>query len=326
MWVERISLKISRAKLKNLSKLILFLALLFVPLFTNKYQQYIVNLIFIYILLTFGLNVILGYCGQFAFAHAAFYGIGAYVCGFLITKLGIPYWFSLPVGGLAGAFAAFLLSFPAKRLERYWLAIITMSFTEIMVWVFNHWASATGGVNGMLVQRPSLFGFPFDTDQKVYYINLIVCLLMMVAGWRITSSKLGRIFVSIKEGALVTQCFGVNVSKYKVMAYAISGFYAGIAGGLLVLNLEIIVPSGFDLLQNGIMFAMVMIGGIGTFAGSIAGAALLSTLPEILRASQAYQEMIYGFLLLFIMIFMPRGLAGFIRKIHVLPQENLHIH
>lgn len=178
----------------------------------------------------------------------------------------------------------------------------------------------------MIVSRPSLFGLAIHTDQRVYYVNLIVCILMMAAGWRIITSRIGRALVSVREGALATQCLGVDPSKYKVMAYVISGFYAGIAGGLLVLNLELIIPATFNLYQMGIQFAMVMIGGIGTFVGSIAGAALLTMLPEILRGSQAYQEMIYGFLLLFILIFMPKGLEGGLRKIRFLPKETLHIH
>lgn len=295
------------------------------PLFTNNYSQYVINLIFIYILLAFGLNVILGYCGQFSFAHAGFYGIGAYTCGYLINRLGIPFWFSLPLGGIAGAIGAFILSFPARRLEKYWLAIITLSFTEIMAWIFSHWTTVTEGVSGMIIHRPSLFGLPINTEQKVYYVNLIVCILMMIAGRRMISSRIGRAFVSIREGVVPAQCFGISPSRYKVMAYVISGFYAGIAGGLLGVNVGIIMPSTFDSYQMAILIAMVVIGGIGTFVGSIAGAVLLTTLPEILRQSQAYQEMIYGFLLLFILIFMPRGIQGAIGRIRLLPKETLHI-
>lgn len=296
-----------------------------VPLFTNNYTQYVINLIFIYILLVFGLNIILGYCGQFSFAHVGFYGIGAYTCGYLINHVGIPFWFSLPLGGIAGAIGAFILSFPARRLERYWLAIITMSFAEIMVWVFEHLTPITGGVNGMIIRRPALFGWLINTDQRVYYVNLIVCILMMVAGWRLITSKIGRALVSVREGALATQCLGVSPSKYKVMAYVISGFYAGIAGGLLCLNLELLIPTAFNLYQGGIQFSMVMIGGIGTIVGSIAGATFLTILPEVLRQSQAYQEMIYGFLLLFVLIFLPKGLEGGLRKIPFLPKEMFHI-
>lgn len=299
--------------------------LAFMPLFTNNYSQYVINLIFIYVLLAIGLNIILGYCGQFSFAHTGFYGIGAYVCGYLINRLEISFWFSLPLGGIAGSIAAFILSFPARRLERYWLAIISLSFTEIMVWIFAHWDAVTGGVSGMNIHRPFLFGLPINTDQKVYYVNLIVCSLMMIAGRRIISSRIGRAFVSIREGVLAAQCFGINTSKYKVMAYVISGFYAGIAGGMLVLNLEIIVPAAFDSYQMAILIAMVIIGGKGTFVGSVAGAFVLTILPEILRQSKAYQEMIYGFLLVSILIFMPKGIQGAIRWIRFLPRETMHI-
>lgn len=159
-------------------KWIVFLTILVcIPLFTNNYYQYVINMIFTYVLLTFGLNIILGYCGQFSFAHAGFYGIGAYACGFLINEVGIPFWFSLPLGGVAGALGAFILSFPARRLERYWLAIITMTFTEIVVWVSSHWTTVTGGVSGMIVHRPSFLGFMIDSDYKAYYVNLIVCIL-----------------------------------------------------------------------------------------------------------------------------------------------------
>ena len=310
----------------NMLKLIIPLVLLlFVPLFTNNYLQYVINMIFIYILLVFGLNIILGYCGQFAFCQAAFYGIGAYATGFFVTKAGLPYWVCLPIGGLFGALAGFLLSFPARRLEKYWLAIITMSFTEIMVWVFDHWTAVTDGVNGMIVHRPSLFGYAIHSDHQVYYVNLIVCVIMMYAGWRIIQSKIGRSFVAVREGPLVAQCFGVDPQGTKILAYVLCGMYGGVAGALLVLNLEIIVPTAFNNAQGGILFAMIMIGGLGTFFGSILGAALLIVLPEILRESMAYQEMAYGFLLLLILIFLPRGLAGLAGRIPGLPRETFFI-
>jgi branched-chain amino acid transport system permease protein len=317
------------SKQEKASRLLKWIALIIVlswiPSLTNNYSQYVVNMIFIYILLTFGLNVILGYCGQFAFCQIAFYGIGAYTCAYLTNKVGVPFWVSLPFGGLTGAFAAFLLSFIARKLERYWLAIITMSFTEIMVWVFEHWSAVTDGVNGMVVKRPSLFGFNFNTDHKVYYVNAIICLIMMYGGWRLISSKYGRAFVAVREGELVAQCFGISPSRTKVIAYAVSGFYAGIAGSLLGLNLGLIVPSTFNNAQGGILFGMVMIGGLGTYMGSIGGAALLVLLPEALRESQAYQEMAYGFLLLLILIFLPKGLDGLMRRIPFLPKEKLRI-
>jgi branched-chain amino acid transport system permease protein len=323
---KALDMKTSRIGRSSVKWMIATALLAGVPLLTNSYTQYVINLVFVYILLVFGLNVILGYCGQFSFAHPAFYGMGAYTCGYLMNNFGVPYWFSLPIGGVAGALGAFILSFPARRLERYWLAIITMSFAEIMVWVFEHSTPITGGVNGMIIRRPSLLGYAINTDQRVYYVNLVVCILMMIVGYRIIQSKVGRALVSIREGALAAQCLGVSLSKYKVMAYVISGLYAGIAGGLLVINLELITPHAFNLYQGGIMFAMVMIGGIGTIVGSIAGATLLTMLPEILRESQAYQELIYGFLLLFILIFMPKGLEGSLRKMRVFAKETLHIH
>lgn len=289
---------------------IVSLALLFLPLVTNQYSQFMINLTLVYIILALGLNLIFGYAGQFAFANAAFFGIGAYVSSLLTVRLGIPFWFSMPLGGIAAMVIGCLISMPALRLSRFYLAIMTMALGEQIQWVLIHWESMTYGAGGFPVPYPSLGGWVFNSDQSIYYINLLVTIFILWATKNILESRIGRAFVAIRDSEVAARCMAIPSTKYKVIAYAISSFYAGIAGGLYSITVGFLSPENFGFAQVTLHFCMVMVGGLGSMIGSVAGAIVLTSLPELLRDYQAYQELIFGFILLLILIFMPRGISG----------------
>jgi branched-chain amino acid transport system permease protein len=305
-------------------KWFLLVGLLGLPAFTNNYWQYVFNVGLIYIVLAIGLNLILGYCGQFAFAHAAFYGIGAYTCGLAVVKLAIPFWFALLIGGLFVGIVAAAISIPVQRLERFYLAIVTLTFAELAEWVFRHWESVTYGTSGFRVPPPELIGIVFASENRIYYIDLVVCVAMIWLARNVTRSHVGRAFVTIREQEGVALSQGINVTRYKIYAYFLSGVYAGIGGGMYVATVGFVDPGHFGLLQITMLFAMVMIGGLGRINGSIIGALLIVMLPEFLRNVQEYQEMAYGFLLLFCIIYMPRGIFGALEGILGRRLEDLH--
>jgi len=300
---------------------IVILALFFIPLATNRYVQYSINLTLVYMVLALGLNLLFGYTGQFAFANAAFFGIGAYACSLLTVRLGIPFWFSLPLGGIAAMFIGCIISVPALRLARFYLAIMTMALGEAIQWVLIHWDRVTFGPSGFQIPPPSIGGLLLSSDRSVYYVNLLVTLFIFWMARNILGSRIGRAFVAIRDSEVAAQCMAIPLTRYKILAYAISSFYAGIAGGLYAITVGYLTPENFGIIQVTLHFCMVMVGGLGSMIGSVAGALVLTSLPEILRDYQAYQEIIYGFILLFILIFMPRGISGALKRFRWFREE-----
>lgn len=293
------------------------------PLITDGYTQYILNLVFVYIVVSIGLNFIIGFAGLFAFSHAAFMGIGAYTVALLATRVDVPFLLAIPIGGLAAGAVGCLVGIPALRVSGLYLAMVTMAFGELLQWILTHWKEVTRGVDGITVPAAKLFGWTIRSDNEVYYVILVVVFVMILLAKRILESKLGRAFVAVRESETVAMCNGINVARTKTIAFGLSAFYAGIGGALLALTLHYIAPNGFGLIQTILHFCIVVIGGIGSLAGSIIGALLLTILPEVLREAQQLQEIAYGFLLVAFVIFAPRGIAGFLRTYGCLPREIL---
>ncbi len=302
---------------------VLLLALLAAPLGTDAYTQYILNLVLIYVILGVGLNFLLGYAGQFAFAHAALMGIGAYTTAVLSARLGVSFWIGLPLSGVLAALVGLMGALPAMRMKRVYLALVTLAFAELIVWVLINWKQVTYGTDGVSMAAPYLFGWRVKGDKNVFYVVLVVTALMFWLAKRILESRIGRAFMAIRENEIVAQCSGINVARTKAVVFALSAFYAGIAGSLYALTLGYIVPESFGLFQLVVHFSIVVLGGMMSLSGALIGAVLLTTLPELLRDFQALQEMIYGVVLMVVIIFMPHGIAGMLKRFGLLPREVL---
>lgn len=303
--------------------LALVVALAFLPLFTNAYVQYIVNLILVYVIIGIGLNFLLGYAGQFAFAHAALMGVGAYTVALLTYKLGLSFWLALPAAGIVAALVGLLAALPAMRMKRVYLALVTLAFAELVLWVLIHWKAVTQGTDGVRVRPPVLFGYSIRGDDNIFYLLLIATVILYVVGQRIVESRFGRSFVAIRENEIVAQCAGINIAWTKALVFGLSAFYAGIGGGLFAVTLGYIVPESFGLFQLVVHFSIVVIGGLISMFGSVIGAVVLTALPELLRDFQALQEIIYGVLLVVFIVFMPMGIAGLAKSKGILPDEIL---
>lgn len=300
--------------LKNYKSIIIFALMLFIPYFTNNYSQYILNIILVYILVTLGFNIVLGYVGRFSFANAAFFGIGAYTVGLLMSKLNIPFWFSLPIAGIVCAIIGLLVGFPALRLHRYYLAIVTLAFTMLMKFIYIHAGIITYGPSGFDVPHPEIFGFTFSNDKRVYYIVLVCFFLIMIFAKNILQSRIGRSFYAIKGSENAAETLSININKTVLLGFTISGFIVGIAGGLLSIVLRRIVPEAFGLHDLIRQFIMVVLGGLGSISGSIIGAPIIILLPELLREIQEYEEILFGILIVVFVLFAPEGLYGFLIK------------
>jgi branched-chain amino acid transport system permease protein len=298
-------------------------ALLLVPLATNSYIQFIINQVIVYVIIAIGLNLLLGYAGQFAFAHAALMGIGAYTAALLMHRLDVTFWIAVPAGGFAAAAIGSLGALPAMRMKRVYLALMTLAIAELIQWVLVHWKAVTLGTDGVKVPRETFLRFTLASDNHKFYLILAAMVVLYVVARRLVESKFGRALVAIRENEIVAQCNGISIAHTKAAVFAVSAFYAGIGGALFALVLGHIVPDGFGLFQLVVHFSIVVIGGLISMFGSVIGAVLLTTLPELLRGVRALQELIYGILLMVFIIFMPGGIAGFAKQRGWLPDEIL---
>lgn len=301
----------------------LLLLLILIPFAIDPYFLYLANMMLTYIVVAIGFNVLIGYAGQFGFANAAFMGIGAYTTALLGSRLGLPYPIVLPLSGLLAALLGGLTAIPAMRMKTIYLAMVTLAFAQFCQWVFIQWKTVTLGTAGVSVPYPNLFGIVAADDFWVYYIVLGVTTACVFITSRLLTSPIGRAFVAVRENEIMARCCGVNVAATKMAAFCISAFLAGIGGSLFAISLRYVVPDGFGLFQLTLHFSMVLIGGVGSLIGAALGAIFLTALPELLRGFQAFQEIIYGGMLVAVVLFMPAGIAGTLHRYGWLPREIL---
>ncbi len=292
---------------------LLLIALVLAPLFVNAYLRFVFTLVFIYSVVALGLNLLLGYAGQFAFANAAFFGWGAYTTALLQLSLGAPYLIALPAGGLVAAVVGGIVGLPALRLRGLYLAIVTLAFGEVTSWGAIHWTRLTGGASGLKAPAPAFAAMGLQPELGMYYLSLVVAIVLFAAAWGIVHSRVGRALVAVRDGEIPAQALGINLTAAKTVAFVVSAFYAGIGGGLYSATLRFVAPESFDLFQMVLQFCMVVVGGLGSVIGSVLGATLVLVLREALRAAVGTQEVLFGGLLILCIVFLPRGLVSLLR-------------
>lgn len=292
-----------------------FLALLFaglaiVPAIANPYVLFVCNLALLYIILAIGLNILVGYAGQFALANAAMFGIGAYGTALLQVRLAIPYMLAAPGGALLAMLIGTAITLPALRLSGIYLGLSTLAFALSSQWVLLHWNSLTFGAGGFPVPHLDLGPLPVGPDIGIYYVSWLVSLALVAFAWSLLRSRIGRSFVAVRDGEIAAQSLGINLLRTKALAFAISGFYAGAAGALYAPLLGYISPEGFDLFQMIIQKSMIVVGGMGSIVGSVIGASLMVGLLEVLREFKSTQEIVFGGLLIAFVVWRPRGIVA----------------
>jgi branched-chain amino acid transport system permease protein len=294
--------------------LALLAAAMVLPAVANVYHLFIANLIVVYVLLAIGLNILVGYAGQLAFANAAMFGIGAYATGLLQVRLGWSFWLAFPAGALLAALVGLALALPALRLSGLYLALSTLAFAQATQWVFLHWESLTFGAGGFKTPALSFAPLPIDKPHGLYYLSLALLVALFLFAQNLVASRVGRAFVAVRDGEVAAQSLGIDLLRYKALAFGISGFYAGIAGGLYSAMLNFVAPEGFDLFQMVLQKAMIVVGGLGSITGSLLGAGLLIILLEALRAFKGLQEIVFGALLVSFVLGMRGGLVSLLKR------------
>ncbi len=309
------------------------IALLYLlPQFASNYYIYVANYIAINIIVAAGLNLLVGYTGQISLGHAGFFAIGAYGTVVLMTKAGFPFLLALPCSALVAAGFGFLLGLPALRLEGPYLAIATLGFGLTITKVIGR-IEIFGGREGLHAPDIVIASFVIDTDTEFYYLLITLTILLLVLMRNLIKTRVGRAFIAIRDADIAAQTMGVNIVYYKTLAFAISAFYAGLAGGLYAFVLKFIEPEIFTLMMSILFLAMIVVGGLGSMMGSITGAALLCWLDLKLRnildlpyigqwleqlSNQWFsitgvsniQYIVFGSIMIAIMLFEPLGLYG----------------
>ncbi|MFT3821237.1 MAG: branched-chain amino acid ABC transporter permease [Rubrivivax sp.] len=282
--------------------------LLVLPFTASGYVLYVVNLLMVFVVLALGLHVVIGEAGQFALSHTAFYGIGIYTAGLVNAAWHPPFVLSIIAGGLLSAALGYLIGLLALRMRDIYLALATFAFGEAMQWVFLNWERVTGGSNGMRMQPAELFGFKLSNDLQAYPFVVLLAALMLWLTVALSRSQFGSALRAVRESDVAALAMGIDVKAMKQTAFAISAAFAGIAGGMYTLFTSFIHPESLGFQTTILVLTMVVVGGIGSVRGAVAGAIAFGLISELLRQALSIQEVIYGAILMGFMMFKPRGL------------------
>jgi len=310
--------------------LLIFLALF--PFLFSNYYVYLANYMAINVIVAIGLNLLVGYTGQVSLGHAGFFAIGAYGT-ITLMNVGLPFLLALPVSALVAALFGFLLGLPALRLEGPYLAIATLGFGLTITKVIGR-IEFFGGRQGLHAPELTIGAWHLNTDRDFYYLAITLTVLLTLAARNLVKTKVGRAFIAVRDADIAAESMGVHLTYYKTLAFAVSAFYTGIGGGLYAFVLRFIEPEVFTLMMSILFLAMVVVGGLGSLFGSIAGACLLSWLDLQLRnilsipylgewldaLSKTWfsitgvsniQFIVFGLIMVLIMLFEPLGIFGF---------------
>ena len=302
--------------------------LLAFPAFANGYLVFMATLVAINVIATTGLNITVGYAGLLSIGHSAFIGVGAYTGALMSIHLGTPLLVNVIVGGAAAFCVGLVFGAPSLRIKGVYLAIATLAAQYSLYFVFQQWTAVTGGDRGLSVParpRVRLRAIPASTT-----VVIALAALLCLAARNLFRTRVGRAFIALRERDYAAEVLGINVVRYKLLAFALGAAYAGVAGALTGTFLRIVNPDQFTLLASVFFLAAVVVGGQATILGSILGAAFMTLMPEILRALlelwgpggtadvagflSPLREFIFGALIVGFLMFEPRGLAGLIRR------------
>jgi branched-chain amino acid transport system permease protein len=288
----------------------LLIVLIAMPPYLGSYYHFLFGLALVNVMVAVGLNLLTGNAGQISLCHSSFMAIGAYATTYLYGKLGLTFWLALPLGGAIAALFGLALGFPALRLRGFYLAVVTLGFLEVTQTAIEQLPSITGGVRGMSAARPFIFGFKLSTDLSFYYALLVVALIGIWCARSLLASPTGRAFNAIRNSEAAAQAMAIPLARTKLVAFVTAAFYAGIGGGLFASLVGFIDPLEFGVWTSIRHVVFIVVGGLGSIAGSVVGAVVLTLLPELLRGFKEYNEFVFGGLLLLVLIVLPKGLVG----------------
>lgn len=308
----------------------LLLALLAFPFFASKYLLYLACLVGITIISATGLNILTGFTGLISLGQAGFMGVGGYTVAWLSLHTALPFPVTLLAAGLLTAAVGMLVGLPSLRVKGLYLAIATLAASVFLHFVFSEWASVTGGMAGLSLRPAQLFGFSFHTDFRMYFLIMPLTVLMLLAARNVFRTRIGRAFIAIRDRDISAEVLGIPLLKYKLLSFALSSFYAGVAGGLFAYFFRVVTPESFPLAMSIFYLAAIIVGGMGSILGGVLGAVFMALVPEALKLltvaiTPFYPQapvfmspllgVVFGALIVGFLIFEPNGLAEIWRRL-----------
>jgi branched-chain amino acid transport system permease protein len=299
--------------------------LLTAPLYLGNYWLGVGNLIGITLIAALGLNILVGYCGQLSIGHAGFIAVGAYTSAILTNRFELPFLIGLISAGITAGIIGIIFGLPSVRVKGFYLAITTIAAQFIIIWVINHWG-LTGGFEGINVPYASIGGLVFDNDAKQFYLIMVIAALGVFFAKNLARTKIGRAFIAIRDNDLAAEVMGVNLLYYKLLAFFIGCFFAGIAGALLAHWTGTLSAEQFSFTESILYVGMIIIGGLGTTLGPILGVVFIRILQQLLTVevvpwlegtftmfpagfASGVAPMFFGLVIVLFLILEPRGLA-----------------
>lgn len=320
----RSDMKIFRTPYERLRVYILIALVLLAPVLVSNYVIGLLTLCAIASIGAIGLNILTGFTGQISIGVGAFLGVGGYTSAILTTTLGLSFWIALPVAGIMTAIIGSLFGIPSLRLKGLYLAIATLAAQVVILFVISRWDSLTGGTAGMVLSRPSFGDFIFSSNTSYYYLTVIILMFTVLYTTNLIRTRTGRAFLAVRDRDVAAQIMGINLFRYKVLAFAISSFFVGIAGALLAHFTMIVSPELYSTDVSIEYLAMILVGGLGSVFGSILGAVFITLLPVFLdniadimnsiipgfnSVIQAFRQFVFGLVIIIFLIFEPGGLV-----------------
>lgn len=304
-----------------IKKIIPPLLLVLYPLVVNgifefNYGVLLACFVFIYVIAVSGLDLLFGYSGQISMGQAAFFAIGAYGSVMLNMYLGIPILVTMLLSCILATLIAAIIAYPASKLVFHFLSLATIALGEIVYQLIAQSpGNITGNFLGLFTDYISISGYKLNTYTKNYYFFLFCTIIFIMAKSNLVNSRVGRAFIAIRENTQAADGMGINVRKYKVIAFAVSAFYTAFAGSMYAHLVRYISPDTFTMKQSVTFLLMLLFGGTASIGGPIVGVISIQLLNELLRFAERYQMIIYGILLLIVIVGIPGGLYGEINNI-----------
>jgi branched-chain amino acid transport system permease protein len=288
-----------------------------VPLVLESFQAYQFALVGVYFIAITGLNILTGYTGQISLGHGAFMAVGGYTTAILTVDHGVdPVW-TIPLGGLVAGVAGFLFGIPALRLSGLYLALVTFGIAVAAPAVLRKFDGFTGGSTGKILPLPKAkWGLPLSANDWLYYLTWTIALVLLAAAAMLLRGRTGRAFRAVRDNEVAATAFGVHLPTVKTLAFGISAFYAGVAGSLLAIAVAFVNPDTYPLRLSIYLVVGVVASGLGSLWGLVFGAALIEFLPvKAADISRTAPDVIFGAVLIAVMLLLPTGAAGLLRRL-----------
>ena len=292
----------------------------------NEYHYFIGNLILVNLIAAIGLQLLIGFTGLLSLGHAAFMGVGAYTSALLITKVGCPFIISILLAGLVAALFGIIVGIPSLRIKGFYLMVATLAFQFVIDYLIMHWDGLTRGSRGIEIPTPSVFGISLEQHKVFFLFSFLLTIFLMWGAKNLTRSKIGRAFIAIRDNDVSAEIIGISIFRYKLLSFAISAFYAGVAGALFASLLRTAIPENYTFLHSIAFLAMVLVGGVGRLVGTVFGVIFMTLVPVVLDLLVSFiahsydpnftiyagpmKELVFGGLIILFIILWPEGLVG----------------